>query len=66
MNRERVEGQFHGDKGDIPAPYYRVHRLPIDGLYVEGIEPQTQPLPRQGTIFEIGKRAMRRITRSGK
>lgn len=25
-----------------------------------------QPLPRNGTIFEIGKRAMRRITRDGK
>lgn len=25
-----------------------------------------QPMPRSGTIFEIGKRAMRRITRDGK
>ena len=41
---------------------YEIKRDPIDGLLVL----PKDPLPRKGNIYEIAKRSMRRIVRSGK
>lgn len=61
-NLERRSGHAHGER---PAsPYYVVRDLEIHAI---PHEPQVhEPLPRSGTLFENAKRAMKRITRSGK